>query len=130
MSISIGTTLQCPFDEAVKVTRAALAEHGFGVITEIDLQQTFREKLGEQSRPYLILGACNPRAAFAATQAEPEVGLLLPCNVAIYEQDGGVRVAAVDPERLFALVAPDLREMAAEVRRGLVAAIESLGGER
>ncbi len=130
MSIGIGTTLQCPFDEAVKATRAALAEHGFGVITEIDLQQTFREKLGEQSRPYLILGACNPGAAFGAVQADPEVGLLLPCNVVVYEAEDGVRVAAVDPERLFALVAPDLRETAAEVRQALVAAIESLGGER
>lgn len=132
--IGIHTTVDLPFAEAVQATRSALAAHGFGVITEIDLQAAFREKIQEQSPPYTILGACNPRAALEATRLNPEVGLLLPCNVAIYEREGRVHVAAVDPQALFAMLddhgQAGLADLAAEVRRALEATIASLPGAR
>lgn len=127
MDLAIGTTVQAPFSEVVAATRAALGAHGFGVITEIDLQSTFAEKIGEQTDGYVILGACQPRTAFEATRAEPEIGLLLPCNVAVYETADGVRVAAVNPSALFTLVGrDDIEELAEQVRAALAAAIEEV----
>ncbi len=127
MALDISATVALPFAEAVEAARRALANHGFGIITEIDMQQAFREKIGEQSGPYTILGACNPRLAFEATRSEANVGLLLPCNVIVHEVEDGVRVAAVDPEQLLGLIGgADLQQAAAEVRKNLAAAIDEL----
>jgi uncharacterized protein (DUF302 family) len=109
-----------PFDEAVQRVRSALADDGFGVLCEIDVQATLREKLGVETERYLILGACNPPLAHRALEAEPELGALLPCNVLVYERDGQTHVSAIDPERMLSIVGnPALEEVAAEVRARL-----------
>jgi uncharacterized protein (DUF302 family) len=98
MAYYFSTTLDQPFDDAVAVTRTALAEEGFGVITEIDVRQTMKAKLGEDFRPYVILGACNPRLAYEALLLEDKVGMMLPCNVIVQDAGGGrVEIAAIDP---------------------------------
>lgn len=119
MSQSLGTDIQlsAPFRDAVDRVKDALKQEGFGIITEIDLQAAFREKLGRESRPYLILGACNPSLAFAAIEADPAVGLLLPCNVTV-ESLGETRtiVRLTNPAALLATAAigssPDLARVA------------------
>jgi uncharacterized protein (DUF302 family) len=94
--------LNVAFDRAVELTRAALKAEGFGIISEIDMQAAFKEKLGLDFRPFVILGACNPPLAFAAISADPEVGLLLPCNVTV-EATGDTTcvVRIVDPVHLL-----------------------------
>lgn len=90
-------TLPLPFVEAVERTKNVLADHGFGIITEIDMQATMKKKLDKDMPCYQILGACNPGLAWEAMQAEPSIGLMLPCNVVVRAVDGGTEVAAVDP---------------------------------
>lgn len=85
------------FDAVLDRTRAALQKHGFGVLTEIDVQATLKAKIGEDFRPYRILGACNPVMAHEALKMEPHVGVMLPCNVVVQQVEGGVEVFAVDP---------------------------------
>lgn len=100
--------LNLPFDVALARTREALKTEGFGVLTEVDLQAAFKEKLGRAFRPYVILGACNPPLAHTAVSADPEVGLLLPCNVTVEaDPEGGSVVRLVDPERLLTTAALD-----------------------
>jgi uncharacterized protein (DUF302 family) len=99
-----GKTLPLPVDEAIARTKAALSEQGFGVLTEIDVQRTLKEKRGVAMPPYVILGACNPPLAEQALAAEPDIGLLLPCNVIVYERDGQSVIAAMDPEPVLGLV--------------------------
>ena len=103
-SYTLSETTQLPFDEAVERVRAELAKEGFGVLCEIDVRATLKEKLGVDSEPYLILGACNPPLAHRALEAEPEVGVLLPCNVVVYEREGESHISAVDPERMLSIV--------------------------
>lgn len=106
--------------QAVAKVKDALKAEGFGVITEIDVQKAFKEKLGVDYPKYLIIGACNPKLAHRALTAEPEVGLLLPCNVIVYERDGGVIVSAIDPTaRLGESDNAELKAVAKEVRERL-----------
>ena len=108
--------------------RGLLAQQGFGVLTEIDVQATLREKLGEEMEPYLILGACNPPFAHRAITAEPQIGVLLPCNVVVRVDAGDVIVEAMDPSAVLSLVdSPGVAEVAAEVRGRLAAVIEAVG---
>ena len=116
------------FGEVVARTRAALAERGFGVLTEIDVQATMKAKLDAEMDPYLILGACNPRMAFRALGAEPRIGAMLPCNVILRGlPDGAVEVSAVDPVASMAAVEnADLAEVAGKVREMLREAVEGI----
>lgn len=110
--------LSVPFDEAVAATRAALADEGFGVLTEIDMQATMKNKLGEEYPPLVILGACNPGFAHRAMGVTSEVATLLPCNVVLRQTAEGVSVETIDPQMLvqvtnedrLAPLAQDLRE--------------------
>ena len=111
--------------EAVERVRAELKAEGFGVLCEIDVRETLRDRLGVDREPYVILGACNPQLAHGALAAEPELGVLLPCNVVVYERAGETVVSAVDAERMLGIVGrAELAEIAAEVRRRLAAVVE------
>lgn len=121
-----GTT-SLAFEDAVERVREGLAAEGFGVLCEIDVQATLKAKLGVDGDRYLILGACNPTLAHRALQAEPDLGVLLPCNVIVYEHDGGTRVSAVDAERMLSIVGRDeLEPIAAEVRTKLGRVVEQI----
>jgi uncharacterized protein (DUF302 family) len=130
MGIALATTLHTSFEEAVRRTREALAEQGFGVLTEIDVQATLKAKLGEDMEEYLILGACNPPLAHRAISVDRQIGLLLPCNVVVRTDpadDGTVLVEAMDPEVLVEVTGEaGLRPVADEVTTKLKAAIEAL----
>jgi len=129
MSTATGYTLTAattlPFADAVERVRAELKEEGFGVLCEIDVQSTLREKLGVEREPYTILGACNPMLAHEALTAEPQLGTLLPCNVVVYERDGETEISAIDAERMLSIVGNDrLEHVAAQVRAKLAAVVE------
>lgn len=122
---TLSATTALPFAEAVERVRDELKADGFGVLCEIDVQATLKEKLGVDGEPYLILGACNPPLAHQALQAEPELGVLLPCNVVVYEREGSTHVSAIDAERMLSIVGNDqLTEIAADVKRRLAAVVE------
>ena len=117
------------FDATVERVSEELRARGFGVLCEIDVQSTLREKLGVETECYVILGACNPQLAHRALVEEPELGVLLPCNVVVYEQEGLVRVSAVDPEQLLGLVENgELEPIAADVRARLAGVVETAVG--
>jgi uncharacterized protein (DUF302 family) len=121
-------TLDVPFEEALARLPQALKAEGFGVLTEIDVQQTLKNKLGVDFRKYRILGACNPPFAHQALQAELEVGVLLPCNVIVYEgDDHRTVVTAVDPMATLAATDDRLRPVAEAVRDKLRRALDALG---
>ena len=120
-------TLGVGYLQAIERTRQALQQEGFGVLFELDLQEKLREKLGVEFRPYVILGACNPAMAYQTLQAEIDIGLLLPCNVIVYEQDGHSVVAAIDAAKMMTVVGnPQLAAAAAQVNEKLRRAIDSL----
>jgi uncharacterized protein (DUF302 family) len=122
-----GLKLHLPYAEAVERTKAALKEQGFGILTEVDIKQTMKEKRGIDFRPYVILGACNPPLAEQALATELDLGLLLPCNVVVYETEGGSMVQAMDPESVLGLVGnPELEPIAHEVKARLEAALVGL----
>jgi uncharacterized protein (DUF302 family) len=116
-----------PFREAVEKTRAALKDEGFGVLCEIDLKEKLKEKLGVDFRNYVILGACNPPLAYKTLQEEINIGLLLPCNVVVYESDetGKSIVAAIDAKAMLSVVGtnPALDTIATEVNEKLQRAV-------
>ncbi|MFB6658086.1 DUF302 domain-containing protein [[Kitasatospora] papulosa] len=106
--------LHTGFEEAAQAVRHALAEQGFGVLTEIDVQATLKNKLGHDMEPYLILGACNPALAHRALEADRAVGLLLPCNVVVRAADNRVLVQAIDPGTMVTLTELDAMVPVAE----------------
>jgi uncharacterized protein (DUF302 family) len=113
------------FDTTVERVRTELRAEGFGLLCEIDVQAILGEKLGVEIEPYLILGACNPPLAYRALQEEPNVGVLLPCNVVVCERGGETVIAAVDPERMLSIVDNDqLATVAADVRMRLARVVE------
>ena len=121
-----GTTLPIPYEVAAAQVKEALKAEGFGVLTEINVQQTLREKLGEEMAPYLILGACNPQLAHQALEQEPDIGLLLPCNV-VRAENGGGRVDIADPQATLGIVGnQQLDAIAAEAKQRLQRALNSL----
>ena len=127
MSYGTSVTLDIPFAEAVGRVRAALAEQGFGVLTEIDVTATLRARLGEQMEDYMILGACNPPAAHQALGIDRSIGLLLPCNVVVRAIPAGTLVEALDPQVMVTLTGrPELKPVADEVAGRLTSALAAL----
>jgi len=129
MSFGTQVTLDAPFADAVARVRAALAEQGFGVLTEIDVTATLKAKLGEQMEDYVILGACNPPFAHQALGIDRSIGLLLPCNVVVRAAADGTVVEALDPQVMVTLTGrPELKPVADEVGLRLAAALAALAG--
>jgi uncharacterized protein (DUF302 family) len=128
-SYTLSATTALPFADAVERVRAELKTEGFGVLCEIDVQATLREKLGVEGEPYLILGACNPPLAHQALRAEPDLGVLLPCNVVVYQRGGETQISAIDPERMLSIVDHEaLAPVAAEVKARLGVVVERAAG--
>ena len=123
-------TLDVPYEEAVKKTAVALKDEGFGVLCEIDIKEKLKEKLGVDFRRYIILGACNPPLAYKTLQEEINIGLLLPCNVVVYEADevGKSVVAAIDAQAMLSVVGsnPILDSVATEVNEKLKRVVAQL----
>jgi len=129
-SYGFGTTLQVPYEEAVPRVKEALKAEGFGVLTEIDVRRTLREKLGAELEPYIILGACNPPLAHRALEQERDIGLLLPCNVVVRAEGQGSRVDIADPQAMLGIVGNvELNTIAEEAKQRLQRVVASLGGQ-
>jgi len=128
MSYYFSKTLDLPFNEAADHARTVITDHGFGVLTEIDVSATLKKKIGADLPPYLILGACNPKMAYQAIQAEDKIGLMLPCNIIVQQkEDGKVEVSGVDPiASMQAVGNTALEETATKVRAMLKDIIEAM----
>lgn len=126
--LGITTIVNLPYDQAVAQTVAALKEQGFGVLTEIDVRATLKKKLDVDFQSYIILGACNPPLAHKALSVDPTVGLMLPCNVVVYENtDGSSTISALNPMAAIGVVGnPSLDETAAIATAKLTAVISKL----
>lgn len=124
------THLDVPYEEAIEQVTAALKAEGFGVLTQIDVKATLKQKLDVDFRPYIILGACNPPLAHRALSTELEIGLLLPCNVIVYDSaDAGSEVAIADPQMMMGPVEnPAIEPVAQDARARLQRVIDSLAG--
>jgi len=119
--------LELGFDEVKKKVVDELKKEGFGVLSEIDVQAKFKEKLGVDFKKYLILGACNPPSAYKALQSEENIGLMLPCNVILYERNGGTAVGIIRPTVAMQMIENDeLRGIAREIEGKLKRTLESL----
>lgn len=129
MSIGFSTVVLGDFEEVSSRVREALKVEGFGVVSEIDVRETFRQKLDVEFRPYTILGACNPRMAKKALEEMPEIGLLLPCNVTVEQVAEGIKVTAVNPDAMLSVAPshPAISEVAADAKERLVRVIDALG---
>ena len=131
MATDIGfrTKLDLPYEQAVQKTTDALMAEGFGVLTQIDVQATLKQKINADFRRYVILGACNPTLAYRALSANLDVGLLLPCNVTVYEEGNRTVVAAVNPVEMLGILKGNqvMQEVAVEAKTRLQRAIASLG---
>ena len=128
MSYSFGKQVNLSFEAALERTTSALQQQGFGVLSDIDVAATMKKKLNLDMPPYRILGACNPPFAHRALTADPQIGLLLPCNVVVRQDDQGkVRVEFMDPNAVLKLVdKPEVTQLAGEVRQQLVNAMEAI----
>jgi uncharacterized protein (DUF302 family) len=128
MTYHFSKTLDLTFDQAVARVTEALKSEGFGVLTDIDVAATMKAKLGEEFRPYRILGACNPQLAYRALSLEDKIGTMLPCNVIVQQHEGGkVEVSAVDPVASMQSIAnPGLAEIAGEVQTRLKRMVDGL----
>jgi uncharacterized protein (DUF302 family) len=130
MSYGHTITLDLPFLDAVSKVKDAFGAQGFGTLTEIDVQATLRQKLGHDSEPYVILGTCNPQLAHQALQIEPEIGLLLPCNVVVRRQADATLVHALDPQVMVQVPQrSELQPLADEANRRIRVALDSLDEE-
>lgn len=127
MGYALSTTVNRPFDETLAATREALAAQGFGVLTEIDMAGTLKKKLGVDIPPHVILGACNPPNAYKAVQAEPSIGVLLPCNVVVRAAGEQTIVEAIDPATMHELTGNDaMKDVAVTIGGMLQSALDSL----
>ena len=125
----IRTKVSLPYEEAVERITTALKEQGFGILTTIDVKETLKKKLDVDFHKYIILGACNPPLAHRALTTEQEIGLLLPCNVIVYEEDGGSVIAAADPIAMMSIVQnEELNAVAREARERLERALNAVSG--
>jgi uncharacterized protein (DUF302 family) len=123
--------IDMPYAEALDRTREALGEQGFGVLTEIDVQATLRDKLGQEMEPYIILGACNPELAHQALEVDRSIGVLLPCNVVVSGREEGSTVQILDPQVMASVTElPALQSLADEASTRLQAVLDSLTGGR
>lgn len=130
MRYGMSLTLARPFDDVVASVRDALAQQGFGIVSEIDMQRTLHDKIGVEIDRNLILGACNPGFANRALQAEPSIGLLLPCNVVVRGTEGGTVVEMIDPQIMVDLAEnSEMQQIADEVAGKLSAALDNLRAE-
>ena len=122
-------TLDVPFEDAVPRVKAAFKEQGFGILTEIDVKATLKEKIDADVDPYIILGACNPELARRALEIEPQIGLLLPCNVVVRQSEGKVLVHALDPGLMVSIPGrPELQGIADEAGAQVTSALDTLSG--
>lgn len=133
MSTQTLTSFEChldvPYEEAIEKVTAALKTEGFGVLTKIDVQQTLKEKIGADFHKYAILGACNPHLAHRALSSVAEVGLLLPCNVTVYEEEGGSKVSIIDPFSMMSVIDnPALESVACDAHEKLARVHAALQG--
>jgi uncharacterized protein (DUF302 family) len=127
LNYGYGRSLDLPFDVAVQRTRDSLKSQGFGVLCEIDIKEKLKEKIGVDFANYVILGACNPPLAYQALQQEMNLGLLLPCNVVVYEKGGVSYVAAIDAAKMLSIVGnPALEATAGQVNEKLQRVIDNL----
>lgn len=130
MTYGTAISLDRPYAAVVEKVRAALKDQGFGILTEIDVPATMREKLGEEIGPYVILGACNPPLAFRALTADPSIGLLLPCNVVVREDGESTIVEAVDPAVMLQVAgAPEMEAVAADAGKRLAAMLDAVAND-
>jgi uncharacterized protein (DUF302 family) len=119
--------LDIPWETTIQRAKEALAAEGFGVLCEIDISQKLKEKLGIDFYQYLILGACNPPLAYQALQQEPDLGLLLPCNIVVYEREGRTVVSAIDADKMLSIVGnPRLEPVAKQINGKLRRVIDSI----
>jgi uncharacterized protein (DUF302 family) len=126
-SYGLGVTVAGPFESAVERVKEVFKEHGFGTLTQIDVQATLKEKLGADIEPYTILGVCNPGLAVRAIEAEHEVGLLLPCTILVHECAGSVKVSVQDPDLIVSITGnSELGSVASEAKAGIQNALNAL----
>lgn len=127
MSYGISKSVSLSFEQAIEKVTEELKKEGFGILTTIDMKETLKKKIDVDISRYTILGACNPQFANKALQIEKEIGLLLPCNVLVYEQNGSVIVSAFDPSAMDKIVSnPAIQPLSEEVQQRLLRVVEAL----